>query len=139
MKETLRHREAFEYYYSLGNKRSLLQVAEKFDVTVQAVGKWSVAHNWQERIEQRDIENGRRLEKKTDDTIIETKARYRKIIKACIARGVELIKTGKIKPETIQDLERLIKTDMLLIGEATERNEMSFKLGLPEELDESKL
>jgi transposase len=137
--ESLRHREAFEYYYGMGKDRSLSQVASRFDVTVQAVGKWSSSFNWQERIEQRDIENGKRLAKKTDDTIVETKANYRKIIKACIAQAVEKIRNRELTAATIQDLERLIKTDMLLLGEATERNDTLFKLDLPSDINETNL
>lgn len=68
MKETLRHKEAFEYYYSLGPTRSIPQVARQYSVSVAAVKKWSRAFNWQERIEQRDIENARRAAKRVTPT-----------------------------------------------------------------------
>ena len=123
MNETLRHRQAFDYYYGLGDKRSYSQVAEKLHVSDTSIAKWSKAHDWGSRVEQRDIENARRIEKKTDDTIVNTKARYRKIIKALIAKAVDKIKKGELDPETIQDVERLAKLDLLLMGEATERTE----------------
>jgi hypothetical protein len=59
-------------------KRSITEVARKFTVSrgCQLVGneftvsrasvsKWSRVFNWQKRIEQRDIEIGKELEKKT--------------------------------------------------------------------------
>ncbi len=58
MKETLRHKEAFEYYYSLGTERSFKLVESKFKVSNMSVARWSKEFNWQERIGQRDIENG---------------------------------------------------------------------------------
>lgn len=120
MRETLRHREAFEYYYSLGEKRSYPQVASKFAVSVTSVKKWAKAFNWQERVEQRDIENARKLEKKTNEAVVETKANYRKIVKAAIARWVENFRERSIEPGSVQDLERLIKLDLLLMGEDPE-------------------
>ena len=65
MKETLKHREIFEFYYSIGDKRSITEVARKFTVSRASVSKWSRVFNWQKRIEQRDIEIGKELEKKT--------------------------------------------------------------------------
>ena len=123
MKETLRHQEAFEYYYTLGEKRSIPQVAQKYAVSTAGVKKWSKAFNWQERIEQRDMENSRRLEKKTNNTIVNEKANYRKIIKASIQTFVEKLRAGAIEVESIQDVERLVKLDLLLMGEATDRQD----------------
>ena len=120
MKEQLHHKEAFEYYYTLGDKRNIMQVAQEYNVSRAAVAKWSKAFSWQERIEQRDMDNARLLEKKTNNTIVNEKANYRKIIKAAMAKFVENLKNGKVDVETIQDAERLVKLDMLLMGEATE-------------------
>lgn len=123
MRETLRHQEAFNYYYSLGEKRSIPQVAQRYTVSVAAVKKWSRAFNWQERVEQRDIENSRCMEEKVNETIVATKANYRKIIKVAIARWVQKFKVHEIDPDSVPDLERLVKLDLLLMGEATEREE----------------
>ena len=122
MVESLRMKEAFEYYYSLGDKRSLQQVAKKFTVSETSARKWSAAFNWQERVVQRDIEISKGLEKKTNTTILNEKANYRRIIKETIAKmaGVEV--------SNIKDLDTLVKLDLLLMGEATEKNETSIVL-----------
>jgi len=65
MKETLKHREVFEFYYSIGDKRNLSSVAVQYKFSERSIAKWSKLFNWQERIEQRDIEIGKELEKKT--------------------------------------------------------------------------
>jgi len=119
MKETLLHSEAFEYYYSLGKDRSLVQVAQKFSKSETSVNKWNKAFSWQERIELRDIENSKKLAEKTDSTIVNEKANYRKIIKAAIATFVEKLKSKEIKVIEVSDLEKLIKLDLLLMGEST--------------------
>lgn len=134
LRETLKHREAFEYYYSLGEKRNLSLVAQEYGVNLRAVKKWSVAFNWQGRVEQRDIEIGRRLQEKTNDTIVVTKANYRKIIKAAIGRWVQKFKIQQIDPDSVLDLERLVKLDLLLMGEATERSEYGTDIDWREKL-----
>ena len=52
-RETQRHRDAFEDYYSMP-KRSLQRVADKYSVSKKSVERWSVAFNWAERIKERD-------------------------------------------------------------------------------------
>mgnify|MGYP000845557772 CR=1 FL=1 len=123
MKETLKQKEAFELYYSLGDKRSLMSVARQCGVSERTVARWSKLFNWQERVEQRDIENARRLEEKTNETVVATKANYRKIIKAAIGRWVKRFQGGEIDVESVWDLERLVKLDLLLMGEPTDRSE----------------
>ena len=124
MKETLQHTEAFEYYYGLGDKRSQRLVAGKYGVSGKTIAKWSKAFNWQERIELRDMENSRLLEKKTNNTIVNEKANYRKLIKAAISTFVGNLNAGKVDVLSVQDMERLVKLDLLLMGEATERDEI---------------
>ncbi|APB72151.1 hypothetical protein PPYC1_18040 [Paenibacillus polymyxa] len=46
--------------------------------------------------------------------ILESKAQYRKIVKAGIAQWVKDLQTGNIKMQTVQDLDRLIELDIKL-------------------------
>ena len=122
MTETLQHREAFEYYYSLGEHRNLSSVAIHFKFSERSLAKWSKEFNWQERILQRDIEIGKKLEKKTNTTVLNEKAKYRELIKNAIA-GM-----GDIKVESVKDYETLVKLDLLLMGEATEESKITIAL-----------
>jgi hypothetical protein len=117
MIESLQHKEAFEYYYSLGEERSLLKVAPKFTVSTTSLKKWSAAFNWQDRVIQRDIEISKGLEKKTNSTIINEKANYRRIIREAIQS------MGDIDVKCAKDLETLVKLDLLLMGESTEKTD----------------
>jgi len=153
LKETLRHRMAFDYYYSLGNKRSYLLVSKKFTVSQTSIKKWASAHNWMERVRQRDIEIARKLEKKTNDLIVNSKADYRKeirenlkLIKAILSSAVRKIKSeGKIRTELlisvesaknvadiIQAYEKLVKLDLVLMGEADSRAEEVIRVEVEE-------
>ena len=145
MKETLRHKEAFEYYYSLGDKRNFSSVAVQFKVSERSIAKWSKNFNWQERIEQRDIEISKGLEDKTNETIINIKAGFKSeikvqlnIFKVMLNKLIKKFKESKedetIEIKKIEDLkvvtdsyEKLIKLYLTLIGEASEIEEIELK------------
>jgi hypothetical protein len=142
------HLNSYNYYYILGEeKRSLMLVAHKFNVSKQSVFKWSKAFNWKERTLRRDIEVAKRIEKKTNDTIVNTKANYREDIKKMLSINKSLINTaikkGKliIRIENVDDFkraaevqEKLTKVDLVLMGEASDRTEHKI-----EDIDLSKL
>lgn len=124
MKEKLKHKEAFEYYYSLGDKRTLKKVSLQYACSVPGVKKWSKAFNWQDRIELRDINNGKKLEAKTDKAIVNSKADYRALIKKVVEEFEQRLKDKKIKISSPGDLTEMAKLDLLMMGESTERGEL---------------
>jgi len=142
MKETLRHKEAFEYYYILGDKRSYPQVASKFTVSRTSIKKWSKAFNWQERVEQRDIEIGKELEAKTNETVLNTKADFRaeikiqlSIFKVMLNKLIEKFKENKgLEIKDLDNLKivvdsyiKLVSLYLTLIGEASKIEEIELK------------
>jgi hypothetical protein len=146
--ETKRHGDAFDYYYSLGEGRGYPQVASKFTVSRTSVKLWSKNFNWKERVIQRDLENNKKVEEKTNNAIVNTKADYRagigKDLKSLelfrqraeklIADATELIENGQIKIKSVEDLDRVtstlkkyhdlkkdyIKQDLELMGESAD-------------------
>ncbi len=143
MKETLRSRKIFEEYYIMGEDRSLTKLREKLlsqkyphkVPSLKTLKRWSVAFNWQQRIEQRDMANAKKIEQKTNETIVNAKADYRKDIKIQLSifrvllnQAVKKINAGEFTEiESIGDVkeivncyEKLIKLDLLLMGEPTE-------------------
>jgi len=142
MQETKRHGEAFEYYYSLGESRSYTEVARKFTVSRTSIHKWAKAFNWQFRITQRDLNINKKVEEKTDNAIVNTKADYRRDIrlalqpvKAAINKAiVKNEETGQLEvripiveakdlSSVIGSFEKLVRLDLLLMGEADSRTE----------------
>jgi hypothetical protein len=128
MTETLKHKEAFEHYYASGATRSLRYTAGVQGVSIKSIGAWSREFDWPSRVEQRDMQNAKRLQKATDDTVVAVKAKYRKIVQAAIGKFVQGLQTDAIAVETVTDLERLIKLDLLLMGEATDKTEHAHSL-----------
>lgn len=124
-KENSLQKEAFELYYHMGDKRSLRAVAEKIERTERTVAGWSRAFSWVDRVKQREIEDaknmgGNALNSQTTDV----KTRYRIMINNLMAKATKMIAEGKLGIRNVQDFERVIKLDLLLMGESVDRSEL---------------
>ena len=124
-KENSLQREAFEIYYLMGDKRSLRAVAEKIGRTERTVAGWSRSFSWVDRVSQREIE-----EHKNDDSnntilaqTVDIKTRYRIMINNLMAQASRKIARGELAIRNVQDYERIVKLDLLLMGEATDRHD----------------
>lgn len=123
-KENELQRKAFELYYGLGDKRSLRAVAETIGRTERTVAGWSRSFNWVARVTQRNIEDAQNSkEAKITAELTDVRTKYRILINNLMADFSKDIAQGKVKVKNINDFERLVKLDMLLMGEATERVE----------------
>ena len=110
--ETLLHQQAFDFYYALGADRNLTQAGQKFEVRKSTAGLWSKSFDWQDRIKLRDIEISKKLQQKTDTTIISTKANYRKIIQVSnTVRSYNYFRKKKYEP--IKELRKYIKAPLI--------------------------
>ena len=127
-------RRAFELYYELGDRRSLKSVAETIGRTERTIAGWSRNFNWVARVTQRNIENSQnRSEEAVNTQLTDVRAKYRVIITNFMADLSRRVIKGEIKIRNIQDFERLVKLDLLLMGEATDRIEGA---GTPMELSQ---
>jgi len=133
MLETLKNKEIFELYYSMGEGRSLSKLREELMSpkcpqnvpSLKTLKRWSKAFNCQDRIELRDIDNGKKLEAKTDKAVVNSKADYRALIRKTVDLYKKKLDDGKIIISRPQDLDILAKLDLTMMGEATERGELN--------------
>jgi hypothetical protein len=124
-KENPLQREAFEIYYQMGDKRSLKAVAEKVDRTERSVAGWSRTFNWVDRVSQREIEEAKYSDN-MDEILAQTvasKTSYRIMISNLMKQVSRKIARGELAVRNIQDFERMVKLDLLLMGENTEKIE----------------
>ena len=118
--ETPLMQKAFEYYYQLGESRTYEQVAEKFNKSPTTIYNWAKSFNWEERIKILDAKAKAESEKKLIDEITSIKADLLKVAKATLAKYVESLKKGEVNPKSAADMERIIKSILLLLGQSTE-------------------
>ncbi len=122
-RETPRHQEAFELYVAQGGQRSYRAVAQATGVSVMAVRHWARSFDWPTRARGRDAGIARKLAKKTDETIVQVKARYHSMINKIVEAlcrhhlGKDLKSLRHPERTTLTDLERLVRLDLMLLGE----------------------
>lgn len=119
-------KRAFEMYYGLGDKRSLKAVAETIGRTERTVAGWSRSFNWVARVTQRNIENAKNKQEEAINTqLTDVRTRYKVVINNLMAELSQRVVKGEFKVKNITDFEKLVKLDLLLMGEATERTEVA--------------
>jgi len=141
VKETLRHKVAFETYYLLGRKRTMRRVAIAMGLHHASISNWARAFDWHKRIIERDNKLAKRIQEESEDGMVKLAIDYRPtvrdimlVIKAAIQIGINTIKSGKFRVDTADGLskivataEKMIRLDLLLMGEPEERREMLIK------------
>ena len=113
-KETVRHREAFEYYFNLGEKRSLALVGRQLGVSKIAVEKWSKAFNWQKRLLEREERVSEELSKTNEEKYLEVKKRHLKLTRTALTKFEKSLSNGSIKI-TASDFVRLANYELSLL------------------------
>ena len=115
------HKQAYELYFLLPpEKRSIREVARQLGKSPSTVQSWAESFNWKERAEIRDSELSRQfqeIQKENNDTLLNVKASFHKILKALIAQAIADIKDGELKIYNVNDLIKVMELDMALLGE----------------------
>ncbi len=112
-KESSIQREAFDFYYGLGEKRSLKAVAIHFKRSERTVAGWSRSFNWVDRCSQRALEEKNGKEKEA--VVLDVKTRYRRLFNNLIVTAVKDYNAGKLRIKSVSDLEKVAKMDLALI------------------------
>ena len=135
MKESLKHKEAFEFFYSLNGRataNNCRKVSDRYQISERTFWRWYKELNWKLRVEQRDIENAKKVEQKTNSEVVDAKADFRKTIFAIhqtlkkslneFIKRNEIIQIWGIKEleKVVIILDKLARLDMGLVGENIE-------------------
>ena len=117
--------KAFELYYSLGQNRSIGDVANILGKNMRTVKGWCSKFDWDSMVIQRDLEVAGKsgLEELRKETLA-IRTEYRKAMDALLTQAEKDIEDGKLQIKSIEDLEVIIKLDLLLMGEPVECVEM---------------
>ena len=132
MKEQEHHKKAFEYYYTLGESRSLPKVAARLGVSLASVKLWSRSFDWHQRLNDRDAEVARAMASRALSDEVENRARNKQLVKMALLQLAKAIAEGKIKM-TLADLDKLIRLEAFLNEKPKRELDPSLALGIIED------
>ena len=133
----------FEQYYALGENRTLKALAKKTGHTLLRLYKWRRKYNWESKVVKRDTEVAMVLRARSINTIVNVKIEYSSIIHTLVKEMIDNIHEYNDKVRTVNrkaknpkdiipyktliysadDFEKLVKLDLLMRGDVTERTE----------------
>jgi len=119
--------DAFEFYVSLGPERSYKAVAEKYDVTKRAITKCANREDWPKRLEKIEHDARENSDKKLTETLEEVRNRHLQTVRAMTKRALQGLQQFQLTTgiEAMRAAEMAIKLERLILGEPSERTEMS--------------
>ena len=119
--------EAFSFYVALGPERSYDAVARKYGVSKVTVVSRASKERWQERLREAEEEARKEANRKAVDTLHEVKTRQLQEARILEHRALEALRT--LPPEKAVKAAVMLqiawRQELLLLGEATERSELS--------------
>jgi hypothetical protein len=119
--------EAFSFYVGLGHERSYQAVADHFGISKRAVTDLAGRESWTARLEKIEMEAREKSDEKLAESVAETRTRHVKMIRAMQARALSALKQYPLTSgmDAIRAAEMTIKLERLVLGEASERTEVS--------------
>ena len=123
MEELAHHKKAFEYYYSLGEKRTYKAVAKHFDFSLQSVKLWGREFAWMRKLKEREGEVARAMAARNVDNEVSNKIRNKQIIQLALVQLAKAIAEGKVKMN-LSDLDRLVRLESFLDQGVDSRHEV---------------
>jgi len=121
--------DAFSYYVELGPTRSYEAVGKKYGVSKQTVVSHAGKERWQDRLREAEEKARETANKKAIDTLQEVKDRQLQEARILERRALEALKT--LPPEKAAKAATMLQIawrhELLLLGEPTERSELSIE------------
>lgn len=122
MKELQRHLDAFEIYFKhkqegRNTKEAITLVSMELKFSETSLYKWKKEFDWDGREAIRSREIQRKIEEKTNNTIIENKIKYLSFYHKLLD---DLRRDWNLKIDNVRDLEVVTKNALLLQDEPTE-------------------
>ncbi len=130
--------DAFEFYVSLGLDRSYQVVAEHYGVSKRTVQNCADREEWTKRMVKIEHESRERADKRIGETLDDIRERHMKTLRAMNGRAIEGLKSFPITSamDAMRTAEMVIKLERLVMGEASERKEVTIEEVTKRELRE---
>ena len=119
--------DAFDYYVALGPERSYRGVAKHFEVSKRAVTDHAGKEKWAQRLKEIEARARAESDKRLVETLEEIQSRHIKMARAMAARALKAIMEYPLTSgmEGIRAGEIAVKLERIIMGEASERTEMT--------------
>lgn len=113
--------EAFKFWVSLGDTRSLAKVAKEFHIRRRGIQKCSIRNQWSKRLAAIDAAARKRADELLIETRAEIQARHLRMLKAVATRGIQALQKQELETamEGVKAIEAAIKLERVIHGEAT--------------------
>jgi len=115
--EKIRHRNAFELYCRMGQRRSLRGLEEILKTGKGSVRVWSQKFKWAERVEKFDQDIKLLMSELTKEDIIAKNKEHIEIIDEAIKQWKDKLNAGEINLNMVQDIEKLLNIRAKLSGQ----------------------
>lgn len=142
MKELQIHLDAFEHYFVKKQTRmnvvtAVKSTASEFKVTTKTIYKWKRKFDWDGREALRAAEVNKKLQEKTNESLVSNKASYLSMIHNIFGKYIDDVEKGLREPleiKSINDLARLVGSALFIQGEGEDTKPL--KLVFEEEAKE---
>ena len=115
--------QVFHAFYGMGEDRCIKKLSSATGISVVKLRSWKKRFSWDRRIRALDSKVTSLIDDKFADLYSEVKAIAVQSLFDLLASARDDIEEGRLKIESIKDLETIMKLDLLLKGQATERKE----------------
>ncbi len=119
--------DAFDFYVGLGSERSYRAVADHYGVTKRAITKLAAREGWAERLANIEQTARELSDQRLAETLEEVRSRHLKTLRAMNARALAALQQYPLTSgmEAMRAAETVIKLERLIVGEPSERTEIS--------------
>lgn len=115
------HQDAFEYYHSLGAKRTYKSVAAHLGVSVSTIKAWARAGHWRQRVAERHATVARQAADQVIGSAVADSSRKRKMVELALLKVIKAINADRVKVQ-VADLDRLLRLQAYLDGNRSPLN-----------------
>ena len=130
--------EIFEKYFAMGASRTLANLAKELDIKLSKLYRWSRKDAWVDKIRIREEEV---LEKVQEDNLLNAvnlKKYYLKGSDAIIRKFLLRLEGGGMVACDVPEFEKLVKLNLLLLGEDTDHVSQDIKITVTEVVERAK-
>ena len=119
--------DAFDFYFSIGPRRSYQAVAEKYGVTKRAVTSIAKRENWQRRMLEVEAQAQVKADQKKVETSEAAKERHLQALRLVLGKGIEALRQMQILTpmDAVRAIGLAVRETRVELGEPSDRTAIS--------------